>query len=179
MSHRLDLDYVDHQTLSFSRWSGWTVLLCLLGLLIAFFVVKHYQTLQQEYDQVASTLSESDKAVFAKKEASRVKNKQTIPAKELKEINETVSVLSTPWDKLLVGLEAINMKSVALLLLEPNKQKKQVVLTGQAKNVQFMLRYVEEVSKLPMLSEVYLQNHMIELDEPNKPVNFTVMAHWN
>jgi hypothetical protein len=177
MSQMLDLDFVEQQTLSFSRASGWTVLLCLLGLLIAFLVAQRYQSLNAEYDSVASTLS-SDDLASAKKAALRKESAEKISPKEMNSIRETVMLLGTPWESLLTSLEDINMKHIALLLLEPNKKKQEVMLTGQAKNIETMLEYVEEVSKLPMLSKVYLQNHMIELDELNKPVSFTVAAEW-
>lgn len=177
MSQMLDLDFVDQQTLSFNRASGWTVLLCLLGLLVAFLVSQRYQSLNDEYDDVASTLS-SDGLASAKKAELRKASAETISPKEMSNIRETVILLGTPWESLLTALEDINMKDIALLLLEPNKQKQEVTLTGQAKNIATMLEYVEEVSKLPMLSKVYLQNHMIELDELNKPVSFTVAAEW-
>lgn len=177
MSQMLDVDFVDQQSMSFSRASGWTMLLCLLGLLIAFLVMQRYQSLQAEYDHVASTLSRDDLA-SAKKAALRKESAEKISPNEMKSIRETVILLGTPWEELLASLESINMKSIALLLLEPNQKKQEVMLTAQAKDIETMLNYVQAVSKLPMLSKVYLQNHMIELDELNKPVSFTVAAEW-
>jgi len=96
----------------------------------------------------------------------------------LKKIRETVADLSTPWNALLGALETIQAPDIALLNLQPNKKKQQLTLTGQAKNVQKMLDYVQAVSSLKMLSNAYLQNHVVEMNDPNKPVNFTIVANW-
>jgi hypothetical protein len=176
MSQKLDLDYVEHQAFSVTTISPWTLALCLFGLLMTLVVINQVAMLENEAKAVESILQ-------AKSRTQQKKHTQSAPVAvyseaELKLIRQTASELGTPWDPLLTGLENINMKEVALLLFEPNKKKQQILLTGQAKNIAIMLSYVEEVSKLPMLSKVYLQNHMIDLNDPYKPVSFTIVATW-
>lgn len=178
MSQRLDLDYVEQSHFSFSRFSPMSILLCLLGVFVAIAAYNHFQYLEAEYTRVAQHLN-NDEADIKAQIAKNKLAKENFSEAELKKIRATVADLSTPWDDLLASLEGLDMQGVGLLSLEPNKNKKQVMLTGEAKNIESMLNYVESVSTLPMLSKVYLQNHMIELDAPNQPVSFTIAADWN
>lgn len=172
MSQPLSLDFVEQPVWSFQRFSFMSVVLFALACVMTFLVWQYYTQLQTEYEAVSAS-------VAVTKPANEV-TETIVPLteKELKNVRNTVADLSTPWGQLLSGLEAIRMKHVALLLLEPNKQKSRVTLTGQAKNVDAMLQYVEAVAALPMLSDVYLQNHMIEMNQPGSPVSFTLLANW-
>ncbi len=172
MSQQLSLDFVEQPVWSFQRFSPLSLILFAFACVMAFLVWQYYAQLQTEYAAV------SDAVTIAQPANVPGENIEPLTAKELKNVRKTVADLSTPWGQLLSGLEAIRMKQVALLLLEPNKKKELVTLTGQAKNVDAMLQYVEAVAALPMLSNVYLQNHMIEMNEPGSPVSFTVLASW-
>ncbi len=172
MSTQLSLDFVEQPVWSFQRFSPLSLILFGFACIMAFFAWQYYAQLQTEYEAVSAAAEITTPAT--------VTTEAVVPltAKELKNVRKTVADLSTPWGQLLSGLEAIRMKQVALLLLEPNKKKELVTLTGQAKNVDAMLQYVEAVAALPMLSNVYLQNHMIEMNEPGSPVSFTLLASW-
>lgn len=178
MSNRLNLDYVDQEIYSLDRGSPWSIAIFFLGLLVAVIVLDVIQKMTEEQAQTELMLSQKKAQYHQGAEKNTPKTKKTYTEVELKLIRNTLSDLGTPWEPLLSGLESINMGSVALLLFEPNKKKQQILLTGQAKNIQSMLQYVEAVSALPMLSKVYLQNHLIDIDDPNKPVTFTIAARW-
>lgn len=172
MSQQLSLDFVEQPVWSFQRFSTLSLVLFGFSCAMAFFAWQYYAQLQTEYEAVS--------AVAEVSQPDQVASEAIVPltANELKNVRKTVADLSTPWGQLLSGLEAVRTKQVALLLLEPNKKKSLVTLTGQAKNVDAMLQYVEAVAALPMLSNVYLQNHMIEMSEPGSPVSFTLLASW-
>lgn len=171
MNDLLALDFVEQPTWSVSRLSPWSMVVFLTGLLIAVCMLQYYLQLDSDYQAVVVDTKQTEVPVVHEEI-------RPLSASELKTVRQTVADLSTPWGQLLSGLEAVKMQQVALLLLEPNIKKQQVELTGQAKDIQSLLRYVESVSALPMLTNVYLKNHMIELNDPDRAVNFTVIANW-
>jgi len=177
MNQKIDLEFVDRPTFSVSQFNLLAVLLCLIGVALAVYVFKEYQLANQQFTAVSLQLQQTE--TQATKNA-RVKKQHTeeISDAELKKIRETIADLTTPWDALLSALEAIQTPDIALLNLQPNKKKQLLTLTGQAKNIQTMLRYVEAVSSLKMLSNAYLQNHVVDTNDSNKPVNFTIVAKW-
>jgi hypothetical protein len=176
MSQKIDLDFSQNQAFSLTRFTPFNLLILLVGLLMVIYVTLLYQAKDAEYNKMQVQL---DQLHPAKKPDVINADLQKIPASELKQVNETVADLSTPWDQLLSALEQVDMHDVALLSLEPSKKKRQVVFGGQAKNMQAALYYIEALERLPMLSQVYLQKHNIDQLDPFKPVAFTIVAQWS
>lgn len=172
MSQRLTLDFVEQPIWNLGRFSPWNILLLVSGLLLLVLLFNWYQQLNTEYEAVAK-LQATENVVDPYTQEIK-----PLTSGQLKAVRQTVADLSTPWGQLLSGLEDIRMKKVALLLLEPNKKKGKITLTAQSNNVESMLQYVEAVATLPMLQDVYLQNHMIEMNDPAKPVDVTIQANW-
>jgi hypothetical protein len=71
------------------------------------------------------------------------------------------------------------MQDIALLNLEPNSKKQQVSISGEAKNLQAALNYIQKLEAQSMLDKVYLQKYIIDEANLFKPVKFTLSAQWN
>jgi len=69
-------------------------------------------------------------------------------------------------------------KDVALLAIQPDKHKGEVVIGGEAKDVAAMLNYMRRLNDARQLSEVVLLSHQIEQQDPQKPVRFNLSAKW-
>ncbi len=177
MSQKLDLEFVDRPIFSLAHLSILGFIILFMGIALTIFVVQTYQSANIELAQATFQLQQSETHA-SKMERLKNENVVEISEDELKKIRETVANLTTPWDALLSALEGIQTPDVALLNFEPNRKKQMVTLTGQAKNMQTMLQYVEAVSSLKMLSVAYLQNHVVDTNDPYKPVNFTIVAKW-
>ena len=175
MSQKLDLDYVERNAFSLSRLSGASIFVLVSGLASTVYVASHYQARQTKYTETHAKLQQVQSA---KKATPTRIDIRIVPAEELKQVNETIRDLSTPWDQLLSSLEQIDISDIALLSLEPSVKKQQVKFGGQAKNMQATLNYVKQLESLPILSQVYLQNHNIDQVDPFKPVSFTIVAQW-
>jgi hypothetical protein len=76
------------------------------------------------------------------------------------------------------AIERADAQEVTLLNVAPNSKKQQVLITGEAKNIQEVLNYIVKLEAQPVLQSAYLQSHSIDETNVSKPVKFTVMAHW-
>ena len=85
--------------------------------------------------------------------------------------------LNTPWNPLFRALEEAPQK-IALLSIEPDAHKRELILTGEAKDYTEMLDYVRYLQGQTMLSGIALQTHQINLQDPDKPVRFRITAGW-
>lgn len=85
--------------------------------------------------------------------------------------------LNTPWNPLFRALEDAPQK-VALLSIEPDAHKRELVLTGEAKDFKEMLDYVRYLQGQTMLSGIALQTHQINQQDSDKPVRFRITAAW-
>jgi hypothetical protein len=64
------------------------------------------------------------------------------------------------------------------LALEPDYDKKQVKISGEANRYKTIMMYISELEKKDEIGSVYLQNHDIRQDDPDRPVRFTLVANW-
>lgn len=85
--------------------------------------------------------------------------------------------LNTPWNPLFRALEEAPQK-IALLSIEPDAHKRELILTGEAKDFKEMLDYVRYLQGQTMLSGISLQTHQINQQDRDKPVRFRITAVW-
>lgn len=97
---------------------------------------------------------------------------------EVKQANQVVRQLGLPWNALFEAVETSGGKSIALLSLEPDLHKGTVKIIGEAKDFNALLNYVKQLSTHEVFGSVMLQNHQIQKDDPQKPVRFSLLAHW-
>lgn len=148
-------------------------LMLLASLLLLGFVWQQYQA-QQASD--AATLQVLNKKTLPK--TTSVQRVEATSPEELKQVAIIVESLITPWQPLMLAIEWADMPDIALLSIDPNIKKQQVLLVGEAKNLQTVLRYIEQLEAQAVLHDVYLQKHMIEVTDISKPVTFGVLAKW-
>lgn len=86
--------------------------------------------------------------------------------------------LNLPWEKLFATFEAEAERPVALLSLEPDVVKRELVLTAEAKNFEEMLAYYRMLQRQENLSAVVLHTHQINQQDREKPVRFRITAKW-
>jgi Tfp pilus assembly protein PilN len=99
-------------------------------------------------------------------------------ATEIQRANRVIAHLSLPWDELFAALEGSEDYDVALLNVEPDAEKRGLVLTGEAKSLDAMLDFVRYLQEQDCLTDVSLQSHKVNLQDRDKPVRFKVLATW-
>jgi hypothetical protein len=97
---------------------------------------------------------------------------------EVKNANEVLHHLSVPWEVLFKAVESSGGSKITLLSLEPDFEKKQVKITGEANNYKTVMGYITELGDQEIFDAVYLQNHDVRQEDPDKPVRFTLLAGW-
>jgi hypothetical protein len=176
MSQKINLDFAENNPLSLQNFNAINLLILIISLVIAAYTMLNYQAKADQYNKLQDELAQ----IQPKKNLDQTtQNIEKISGAELKQISDVVTDLSTPWKMLLEALGEVEMRDIVLLSLEPNKKKQQLVLGGQAKNMQAALNYIEALEKLPMLSQVFLQKHTVDQLDPFKPVAFTIVAKWS
>lgn len=176
MSHQLDFDFIHTPIFSLTRFSWFSLFLLVASLSVALFTWQTYQAKRVEHLGLAAKLVEINQ-----QQKRKLPIKQTsvsIQPEQLKKLQETVNALAIPWNALFEAIEQSDQKDIALLSLEPNSQKQQIVITGEAKNLQVALAYIAQLEDQSALSQVFLQKHSIDEANVSKPVSFTVFAKW-
>lgn len=93
-------------------------------------------------------------------------------------INAAISDLNLPWQALFSSLEQIKPKNVALLSLEPNAGKHVLRIFAEAKQAEDMLEFVRLIRQQPQFTEAVLVKHEVYMQDPNRPLRFSVETVW-
>jgi hypothetical protein len=175
MMCKLHLDY--QRGMQFFRWMG--VLLLVMSLVTLIATSVYYRDLS---DRLALM---EHKVVQMKRTAQRPlpygrsgEHMAAGLAIEVKHANEVLRQLSMPWDGLFHTVESAGGKDVALLALEPDTEKRLLKISGEAKNIAAMLDYIRKLEKRDLFGTVYLQSHHVQMQDPEKPVRFVLLAIW-
>jgi Tfp pilus assembly protein PilN len=86
--------------------------------------------------------------------------------------------LAAPWARLFAVLETAADQPVALLSIEPDAVRGELVLTGEARDQEALLAYYRYLQGQAVLSAVVLQAHQVNRQDRQKPVRFRVSARW-
>jgi len=99
-------------------------------------------------------------------------------ALELKVARDVALQLGMPWDELFRSVEAADAPTVALLGIESTADRQRIQISAEAKNLDAMLRYLKDLEGRALFSDVYLNNHQIQQQDPQHPVRFMLSATW-
>jgi hypothetical protein len=99
-------------------------------------------------------------------------------SEEIRRANLVLRQLTLPWDRLFESVEAVARKDVALLALAPDAERHLVKIGIEAKNPQAGLDYVRSLEEQAIFQEVLVQSHQIQIQDPDKPIRFSLQAVW-
>lgn len=100
------------------------------------------------------------------------------PSLEVTHANEVLHRLALPWELLFRTVESAAGDGVTLLALEPDMEKRMVKISGEAKDFPAMLNYITQLEAKAVFGPVYLQNHEVQQQDPNRPVRFALLVVW-
>lgn len=97
---------------------------------------------------------------------------------EIKNANKVLHRLNVPWDEMFKAIEASSGSHITLLSLAPDPDNRQVLISGEANNYSSIMKYVTALEGHDIFGSIYLRNHDIKKDDPEKVVRFTLLASW-
>ncbi|MBX9904080.1 MAG: hypothetical protein K2Y31_06975 [Burkholderiales bacterium] len=95
---------------------------------------------------------------------------------QIKAAETIVRQLTLPWAPLIETLESTSATDVAVLQIQPETQQGLVRISAEARNSDAMWKYLMSLSATSTLNNVHLLNHQVQLDDPAKPLQFSVQA---
>ena len=169
LSRKLDLEFIKINPFALSSYNWLSF--------IATYIWQQYQTKHAKLMTVSNQLSQLNQQTQPKKLSFDTTPVEISADKKL-QIQTIVTALVMPWSKLLQAIEHADNKDIALLNLVPNTKSQQMILSGEGKDLQTVLSYVNQLQAQPMLEKVYLQKHTIDSSNVSKPVKFTIFTQW-
>lgn len=171
----LQLDYQSNH--GWRNFLGYMLLALVVALALA--IGNFYLTLRQQTSQVQGMLDAINSRIDDK---TNPNDSSTMPPQKLNEVmkfsNRTIHQLNLPWSVLFSQLEKAKTDGVALLSVEPNTNSTAIKVVGEAKTYETMLKYVRNLSAQGVLQGVYLIDHKMDEQNPDKPIRFSLEASW-
>lgn len=165
---RLDLDFAPRRRVPFGVW-----MMLLVGVVLSVDALLRAAALSDDIERAAA-------AAASPRGSSRTADARIDPAlaKDLRAAEQVVNRLALPWDALFLTVEKAASDRVALLAIEPDAQKRELAITGEAFDYLALLTYVAQLSEPGQLSDVHLVRHETKKDDPRHPLTFTIAARW-
>jgi Tfp pilus assembly protein PilN len=117
----------------------------------------------------------ADRLTRASREAAQ--REAALPAEQGKALQQAVGAIRIDWEALYRHIDQATQEEVSLLAITPNVAAKSLQISGEARNLQAALGFVESLRR-PPLSQVNLLSHKIKADDPQRPVSFEIAATW-
>lgn len=167
MHRRLELDFQAGPYRP--AWPGAALLA--LALVLALGLWLGYRDVQREL----ATLQETTGLVAQDTRAARPVNPARIDEQQ-KSVHFAMRQLALPWVPLIESLEQATTPDVAVLVLQPDGLQGVLRLTAEARNREAMFDYLRRLDGSATLAEVHLVSHQLQLDNPQRPVQFAVQG---
>lgn len=157
------------------RWVA--VVLFATGLVACGLWGQRYLELREDLAEWRDSLQRADRRRAGDAQRPPAENAQRMKA-ELQRANRVIEALSTPWPDLFTAAESAYSDRSILIGIDPDPERREVRLTGEAKDLAAMLDYIKALRASPVLMDAMLASHQINAKDSQRPVRFVVTAHW-
>ena len=145
------------------------------SLALAAGLVVRYQELSSEMVSVEMSIARLTRANAPERVTRGMRE---AVAGEVSRVNQAAVRLTIPWEDLFKTVEAAIDKRVALLSLQPNFQKRELKITGEAEDYGAILQYISRLESGGALAEVRLISHELTARQGPAQVRFELAATW-
>ena len=170
----LHLDFVAAPVYRWRRWC-WAA----LALMVVCVVV---------LAQLQSVVSERLEAAQARhdllRERLRASGPRVVPpadaqtTADILRANLVIDELVVPWERLFDAIEDADPGGLGALALTPNARDRTLRLTGEARDLNELLAYVDRMGAQSLLGEVHLQGYNTVVRDGHTVLSFTLAAVW-
>lgn len=158
-----------------ASWAGWVALV--IGAISLALAVQRWSNARDAFDQVETRLQA--RLAMVPEERAPAPVIVVTPEMETQAREEKIIRLAIDrdWEQLFGVLERAQNNDIALLTLQPDAKRGNVVLTGEARNMPALITYQRKLND--SLRDVVLTTHEVQQQNPQQPVRFTISAHWS
>jgi len=154
----------------------WSIALFVIGTGACISAVWHVSALNLAETRAAADVTRAQAAISARRPPPAPV--VTVADSRIDAINVAISDLNLPWQALFSSLEQVKPKNVALLGLEPNASKHVLRVFAETKQAEDMLEFVRLIRQQPQFTDAVLVKHEVYMQDPNRPLRFSVEAVW-
>ena len=102
-------------------------------------------------------------------------------AAQVEQANTAYALIRTPWEEIFMALEAARDKEpgdIALLSVKADAAKRELILTGEAKDFTALSAFTSALSAIPIFQNITLANDKLSSGNPPIVVAFDLRLAW-
>jgi len=149
-------------------------LVLIAGIALASVLIVRYLDLAERTDTAETQI----KRLARSTALGRLGGSREAIAEEIRRVNQAALRLTIPWEDLFRTVEAATDKRVALLSLQPNVQKRELRIIGEAEDFGAILRYIERLERGDALAGVRLVSHEVVAGTNSTQLRFELTSTW-
>jgi len=149
-------------------------LVLIAGIALASVLVVRYLDLAERTDTAETQI----KRIARSTALGRLGGSREAIAEEIRRVNQAALRLTIPWEDLFRTVEAATDKRVALLSLQPNVQKRELRIIGEAEDFGAILGYIERLERGEALAGVRLVSHEVVAGTNATHLRFELTSTW-
>lgn len=160
---------------------AWSVVLLGLGVLAAGTVLVRSAGLYAEIDALEHGLaSESQASPASRGDGPLGADETAALAREVAQANQVAASLNLAWPALFKRLEAIRVRDVSLLAIQPDSGGggRRLRITGEAASLDSALAYVAALAATSGFGNAYLASHERVSDGGRVVIQFVAVTEW-
>ncbi len=176
MKRQLNLNLITQSPFSLRNVNAVNMTMVLLAIILLVFLrlefVKQHAALTTTLQQLR-TEANQQKIIIKKTPAITFSNE------ELRFYQTIQQATQLPWDDLLDALENAQQNDVYLMQVLPDASAQHVTVEGKATDLKAVLLYIDALAQSKVLKDVFLQQHEVNKELSNTPIDFTIIAKWH
>jgi hypothetical protein len=168
---------LDYQRNLFGR--GWLPAgLLTIGFAMAVGIGWRYVEQRQQIASAEAVVSRLESGLRPRGTVIPVRGSPAEIGREMEMARAVISRLTLPWERMFSAIESVDDKSVALLMVKPDAERRRIEIGGEAKNLYAMLDYIGRLERSEPFSRVHLKSHALQDDNGQRAIAFLIEAGW-
>lgn len=134
--------------------------------------------------QTGEKINLQDQSDVLHQRTQRLRSGDPIPvemAAQVAQANAAYALIQTPWEEIFTALEAARDKEfgdIALLSVKADAAKRELILTGEAKDFTALSAFTSALSATPVFQNIFLANDKLSAGSPPVVVAFELRLAW-
>lgn len=154
-----------------STFQGWLLLAAALA--ASGYVFVHHRALTLDIEAIEMRSDRLRRAEVSAPREAPVASESL--AAQVRAVNRAIERLAVPWSSLFKALEAAKTDRIFILTLQPNVQRREVRIVGEAAEFAAITEYVNALSAANGVHDARLATHELRADGQ---IYFEILAAW-
>ena len=152
--------------------------LLVAALVVAALLASHFASVRRDIDALETRMERAHSPEAERRSRPVVRISSADPAAEIAAAKRLVAHLTAPWSPLFLEIETATRGRIALLGIQPELGSRRVLVSAEARTLDEAIAFADRLRGGRLLRDALIGSHEVQVQDPQRPVRFTVLASW-